>query len=826
MKKVILVGIITLLISLFIFPLDLNAAKSGIRRSSSGQVTYSYGSEETYNGNEFKYGISAMTGGGSKITFYGWGFIRGADSYEGYANTYYMQVTVLNSSGNVVATLPYEVKATNQSLDLTCASYVKDGKVFTSNSVCRNKSSASTSSIVSHIRNGNKKVSSSSRWNQIYRNVGFYVSLDLNRITEELKKYYGYTCPGEADLRDPSCSTVNNCTWDGDKCTFTKGGAARIGFRLKLVTPSGATRNVRTFYRDVGVYDTKSVQNSGGTTSNIIEPSTTTVLSNYGYSMTAGSLSKKVITTADYGLVRDSNLAYGNNIKVGGKNLYLAGTTNSVARRTLNLLSRKVYPYTKYPSSNSNSRVFMHGFRVGGKVITGKRGNGSEPATDKILVASSSNSMAGWISESWTVPAAGKLILTVDLKTTCNCLPSLIDLEQTGSIPSSCKDETQKASVNDKIVLNKGLNEQDYDTNQALKVLLLGNDAIPGVRYDADKLKESREETNYSTTSTPVYCLKNRDFKLFGRNDVLGALTLGERDKYLYAGRYFVIDDDKMNASVKQTCISSNASELEKVLKAANIDYDLTYEPSNTLKTDMINNKNQGKLTSSNSDGSYIGTITTNYKMENNRQYYFDYDKNEVVIKPEEGEYIIDDKNIYPIPVDTKPNKSYDIETTMEGNDIYIKGQNETNKYIYTCDYFVKEPSDPDDPEDPDEPGENIPNNANYYYRNISLTDVFPSHRGNMRPYNWRNVNIEKEIEKKGVSIYAQRADYSVVLTTNQMQKIRRYNINKEDDGGYLDNSLECEINNGVRENCRSTFLNNIVEDGYAESFERKAGGN
>ena len=93
-----------------------------------------------------------------------------------------MQVTLLNDKGDVVDTLPYEAKATNQSLDLTCASYMKNGSVFPNNNTCYANSRSSTSTIVNHIRNGNKKISKSNYWNQIYRNVGFYVTLDLNGI--------------------------------------------------------------------------------------------------------------------------------------------------------------------------------------------------------------------------------------------------------------------------------------------------------------------------------------------------------------------------------------------------------------------------------------------------------------------------------------------------------------------------------------------------------------------------------------------------------------------------------------------------------------------
>lgn len=822
MKKIV-IGILLILIGLFFIPKEIEATRSGITRASNGQIKHSYASSDQKDSIEFKYGISKLRGKGSNLELYGWGYIAGADSYEGYANSYTVQVMILNDNGKEQA-LGYEVKATNVSLDLTCASYNKDGSVFTSNSKCLSYSKKGT--IVSHIRNGNKKVSNNDFWNNIYRNVGFRAVINLNTLKEALKEKMGYQCPSEAELRDPSCSTKNNCTWtetdDGYKCEFTKGKTVRIAFRLKLTTPSGATRNLRTFYRNVGVY------NSGNT----IDSSVNKTLSKYGFTMNSNTMSKKITTTNNWGVVRDSRYAYGNAIKYKGEALYVPATDYRTSVRTLNIGSYGTYPNTHYPSSSYAKYVFMKGLYVYGSVIANGHvtpgGRNTYP-----LLRSGSRVTGGYIPEAWGIPSSGKTILTVNLETTCSCLPAYVDVEEEGGLPTECEDETQEAELNDKFVINKDLNEKTYSTNEALNILLNANknNNYVTIRYDADRLEEARRSSNYSSTATDVYCLKDRSFSFYGRDDILGALTLGEEDKNLYAGRYFRIDEGKMTANVTQTCVSTSRSALENVLEGTDLEYDLEYEP-NALDTKMINNRDSGNVSITSFNGGYKGSVTVSYEMKNDRQYYFDYSKNDVVITP--GGYFIDARNIYPIPPSTPANKAQDIVTYMVGDE-KENGNNELgNDYRYTCDYSVvdaddePDPEDPGDPNNPDDPGENISENENYYYRTISLSDVFPEHRGNRRPYNWRNVEIERAIEAKGNKIYAGTPQYIVTLTTSNMKSIRRYNLDQEENGGYLNNSLECIMNNGVREDCRSTFLDNIVEDNYAESFERnvRIGGN
>ena len=829
MKKIIILNLVFLLLCL-ILPLKIDASKSSPSRYSNGQIKYSYSSSDRYNSSEFKYGISAMTGGSSTITFYGWAYVTGVDSYEGYANTYTMQVTLLNDKGDVVDTLPYEVKATNQSLDLTCASYMKNGSVFPNNNTCYANSRSSTSTIVNHIRNGNKKISKSNYWNQIYRNVGFYVTLDLNRIKEELKKKVGAGCPSEGELKDTTCSIKNNCTWKDDKCEFTRSGTAKIGFRLKLKTQGNATKNITEFYRDIGVYDTKSVGvGTSGINQEIIEPSTKTALSKNGFTINSNTLSKKITTVAEYAIVRDSRLAYGNDITVGGKTLYLPAKSYSASSyRTLNFLNRKVYPNTKFPSSNSNSRVFMQGIQVGGVVTTGRRASG-EKANSKIL-KTGSNSQTGWISESWTIPSAGKTILTVNLSETCSCLPSDLDIEQDKDMPNTCADDTQKGKLDDKLVLNKGLStEKEYEVKDALEVLLNGNNnpASPS-RYNYNKIREVRNITNYSKTDTAVYCLKNRDFNLFGKSDILGAFTLGTTDKYLYGGRYFRIEKGSMSANIEMTCASTSKTALEKVLKESNLVYDLEYEPDESLDTKMTNNKNPKNVdlepSYDNSINGYIANLSLKYEMENTQNYYFDYQTNKVQIGKNLGEnmkdgYYIDDHNIYPILSSTPVGKKQDIITFITG-DKNKKGNDELSDFTYTCDYVVKNNTTTPDPEPGGDPGDYPEEYMNYYYRTISLNDVFPDHRGSKRPYNWRYVINEQTIEKNANKTYASTPEYAVILTSNNMRNIRKYNLGKEKEGGYLDYSLDCIIVSGKRE-CKSDFLNNIISGDYAEDFQR-----
>ena len=178
--------------------------------------------------------------------------------------------------------------------------------------------------------------------------------------------------------------------------------------------------------------------------------------------------------------------------------------------------------------------------------------------------------------------------------------------------------------------------------------------------------------------------------------------------------------------------------------------------------------------------------------------------------------YYIDDHNIYPILSSVKVNTKYDIDTAITGNKKSELGED----YTYTCEYSVVDGNNGDTPDPGEDPGDNPEEYMNYYYRTISLNDVFPDHRGSKRPYNWRYIEIEKEIEANANRTYASMPEYMVTLSPSNMRDIRKYNLGKEKDGGYLDYSLDCRVVGGKRE-CESVFLNNIVSDNYATNFTR-----
>ncbi len=154
----------------------------------------------------------------------------------------------------------------------------------------------------------------------------------------------------------------------------------------------------------------------------------------------------------------------------------------------------------------------------------------------------------------------------------------------------------------------------------------------------------------------------------------------------------------------------------------------------------------------------------------------------------------------------------------------------------------------------PGDGGDNCPECSNggldyggitFIYRTIELTDEFPNER-NPR-WNWTDgaavaynpdgrlysllnykvdpIGLTRDIEDKGYSIYSdpEEVDYDIVLTTQQILNIRRYNKNVEDyneDGSenYLDYDMSCANIRG-RDVCTSRFLNNADYVTYSSGY-------
>lgn len=841
MKKGIILGLFVTFFFLML-PSQIHAANSNCSVKSNGQAWCKY--DDQVNDEDFRYSITKVTkANSSSINLYGWGILYQSDSYgsagSSTANKYEIEVI---HNGKVIKTIPTTLRTVK---NFTCSHFQKTGNFSKfSNADCEYQASWSDSSFVNFIYSRN----SSSGWNNIYRSVGFSATLNIDEIKNLIAKENDIECPSSTS---PSC-VKDNCGGVADEknntndnlCTFKKEANYQFYLRIKLTAPAGAVKNSnKVFYKDIALYR------------DVVPASVQTFFESKGMSISETNYSKSVVSRATWAMIAKTAA-----LPNSGSGYQLCGTACQNAVRnatgwsksnTTIYLPSHLYHQERERTftrnintrtalyTDSSGNVIIYRIKLTGTVSPGVIDSLSNGWFYVLFPSGLSNrkgynGMTGYITESWTYPSNPRTMIDIDVSRDCKCTRTPISFDDGADLPTTCKDNAQTARKNDSIKVDDSIS---VSTNTALDILLNGDNSsfatqskYQGMSFDAKDLASVRNSANYSSTSTPAYCLKNRTFKLYGKNDILGAWTLGEEDKNLYAGRYFRIKDNSMNATISQSCISSNSNVLNNVLTNTNLKYDTEYEPD-ALETNMINNKSQKNKKTQSYAGGYLGSITSIYKMQNDRQYYFDYSKNEVVITP--GGYVIDDRNIYPIPTKTPANRDHDITTSIQGDT--RGGENELgNGYKYVCNYSVVEqddpgdPGDPSDPNNPDDPGENISENENYYYRTISLSDVFPEHRGNKRPYNWRNVEIERAIETKGNKIYAGTPQYIVTLTTSNMKSIRRYNLDQEENGGYLNNSLECIMNNGVREDCRSTFLDNIVEDNYAESFERnvRIGGN
>ena len=97
-----------------------------------------------------------------------------------------------------------------------------------------------------------------------------------------------------------------------------------------------------------------------------------------------------------------------------------------------------------------------------------------------------------------------------------------------------------------------------------------------------------------------------------------------------------------------------------------------------------------------------------------------------------------------------------------------------------------------------------------FIYRNVDLNKLFPS----PRPIgtNWlSHDDVTEAIQATADDMYGDNEkylEYSYILTSDAIKKIRTYNKDRNGAGGYIDNTLiGCNITNDGFYNCRSSFL-------------------
>lgn len=97
-----------------------------------------------------------------------------------------------------------------------------------------------------------------------------------------------------------------------------------------------------------------------------------------------------------------------------------------------------------------------------------------------------------------------------------------------------------------------------------------------------------------------------------------------------------------------------------------------------------------------------------------------------------------------------------------------------------------------------------------FVYRNVDLSKLFPSER--TIGTNWlSHSDVTEAIQATAADMYGDNEkylEYSYVLTSDAIKKIRTYNKDRNGAGGYVDNTLiGCSITNDGFYNCRSSFL-------------------
>lgn len=191
---------------------------------------------------------------------------------------------------------------------------------------------------------------------------------------------------------------------------------------------------------------------------------------------------------------------------------------------------------------------------------------------------------------------------------------------------------------------------------------------------------------------------------------------------------------------------------------------------------------------------------------------------------------LLSDKNIFPLEIGKLSGTYY--ANSVHGNvgdadrkqAVDFQEGAQGSEYIedYECDFevdneitIVPDPACPTCPvvEEDDCPG--CSGKYGYYYRQIDLTNMFPSgvHTGT-----WSTVQAQaliSEIESKGETIYTTTPAYEFVITPKNIRAIKEYNREMEAYGdGYNDFNLSCDCVTGICY-CNSEFLSELADGGY-----------
>lgn len=202
----------------------------------------------------------------------------------------------------------------------------------------------------------------------------------------------------------------------------------------------------------------------------------------------------------------------------------------------------------------------------------------------------------------------------------------------------------------------------------------------------------------------------------------------------------------------------------------------------------------------------------------------------EIVASSDSKTLELSDKNIFPLEIGKLSGTYYanavhgNVGDADRKNPIkYQEPGEQAGEYIetYMCDFTVDNeitimpPRCPNGvcPPDPDPcPGCN--GKYGYYFRQIDLTNMFPS---GVKTGSWSTVQAQaliSEIESKGEDIYKGTPDYEFVITPKNIRNIKEYNREIEAYGqGYNDFNLDCDCQTGICY-CNSIFLASISDGG------------
>lgn len=788
MKKVVFI----LMIFSFVFgicffsPLNVDAVSKDCIVDKNGKKKCKY-SKQT-NDDDFRYNVSQLKVDGNYLIVSGWAFLKGADSYSSSKYKYKMHV---RSGGKNI----YSVDATAKIADVTCLHFLKRGNFATIlDDTCWKRSDEGT--ITSLIHNNNSSADSS---NNVYRYVGFVAKININTLKSKLVGGNGSLCKTPSDI---------NC-----KETETSPGKS-FSLRLQITVPKDATRESdKNFYRDLIIYkdaftttEKNKLKAKGITITTSDETDKFTTREDYGYLRTS-NLSKGSIKQCGKACKKDAgnySFATGNNIYIPGYNYY--NKTNRTFKRATDT-NFKEY---SYGSGTGKYKIRIDALKLNGRVRQGYR-NAKRDGKSYILFPSGEGyKTSGYISETWTLPENGSkemTTFTVTVTENCTCT-TRVNCSTADTRPWNC-DSNQKGSLIDSMSI--GNNVAINDTTK-FNILING-----GSKYDQASLNFCRSKFNYSTnTSCPVYCLQNSSFSFYDRKDIYGADFYDNPLSYIEAGRYFRILP-KTKANVSYTCQTKSgcATALTAVMNNLknnfkyNFNYDWGEDNNNHPGVTIRTNKTETSSTNNGQSATYAAT----YTFKNIRQYYLE----DNVATSNKNSFPIRKKNIYPVSLNAKSSKEYNTTLSYYVNNKY------TNK-TYFCPYKLYYDPDPD-PEDPDIPGEEIPEEetkVKYYYRTISLTNVFPNQR--TAGINWADhTDYINQIETLGMNLYNRVPFYSFDLDSTNMRNIKSYNDTKEKNGkGYLDLPT-CELDEKTNKFvCTSTFLKEARSKNYVSSYTKE----